>query len=73
MLSMEGITRETFGVFMEPMWDCLMSVPQGIDPTQAQSHEAAKNLPHGVSPISSRWFVDQDFGAFTKKSLEIYY
>ena len=70
---MEGITRETFGVFMEPMWDCPMSVPPGIDPTQAQSNDAAKNLPPGVSPISSRWTLGQDFGAFTKKSLEIYY
>jgi hypothetical protein len=70
---MEGITRETFGVFMEPMWDCPMSVPSSIDPTQAQSNDAAKNLPPGVSPISSRWTLDQDFGAFTKRSLEVYY
>jgi hypothetical protein len=70
---MRGVTRETFVVFMEPMWDCPMAVPQGTDPMCAQTQEAARNLPAGVSSISSRWKADQDFGEFTRKSLEIYY
>lgn len=70
---MKGVTRETFGVFMEPMFDYPMNVPKGIDPKSAQSSTAAQNLPPGVSSISSRWTSNQNFGDFTKKCLEAYH
>lgn len=50
-----GISRETFAVFMEPMWDEPMVVPPGTDPTRTQTQSAAKNLPPGVPPLAARW------------------
>jgi isopenicillin N synthase-like dioxygenase len=51
----KGISRETFAVFMEPMWDEPMVGPPGADPACTQSQSAAKNLPPGVPPLSARW------------------
>lgn len=70
---MRGVTRETFAVFMEPMWYCQMSAPRGCNPLDAQTQEASRNLPKGVPSISSRWTPSQDFGEFTMKSLGAYY
>lgn len=70
---MKGISRETFGVFMEPNWDYPMAVPQGTDPHSAQCATAVENLPPGVPSLLSRWTLDQLFGDFTKKCLEAYH
>ena len=71
--SMKGITRETFAVFMEPMFDYPMLAPEGVDPRSAQSSSAAQNLPPGVPSISSRWSPNENFGEFTKRCLESYH
>lgn len=68
-----NISRETFAVFMEPMWDCPMHCPEGVDPNAAQSQSAAANLPRGVPPLASRWKPDMDFGQFTDATLKSYY
>ena len=52
-----GVSRETFAVFMEPMWSEPMTVPPGTDPAGTQSQSAAKNLPPGVPPLSARYVV----------------
>ena len=52
---MTGVSRETFAVFMEPMWMEPMAVPAGVSPAQAQSQSAAANLPPGVPVLSTRW------------------
>lgn len=69
-----NVSRETFAVFMEPMWMDLMSCPDGVDPASAQSQSAAANLPRGVPPLSSRWLSPtQTFGEFSDETLKSYY
>jgi hypothetical protein len=71
--NVSGVSRETFAVFMEPNWDEPMICPSSLDPSNAQSQSAAKNLPHGVPPLASRWNPQQDFGKFTAATLQSYY
>lgn len=68
-----GVTRETFAVFMEPNWDGDMKVPVGRTADQAQSQLAQKNLPPGVPPLSKRWKDGMDFGQFSDETLKCYY
>lgn len=68
-----NISRETFAVFMEPMWMEPMNTPDGISPDAAQSQSAAENLPKGVPPLASRWESNQTFGDFTSRTLDSYY
>lgn len=68
-----GISRETFAVFMEPMWDEPMRVPDGVSPEEAQTQSAAAALPKGVPPLSRRWDQKMSFGQFTKSTLKEYY
>lgn len=76
---MEGVSRETFAVFMEPNFDGPMQIPAGVDPHQAQSQSAAANLPPGVPPLSTRWEHREDgrppqtFGEFSDKTHASYY
>jgi hypothetical protein len=77
---MVGVSRESFAVFMEPMWMDPMAVPAGVDPAQAQSASAASNLPPGVPRLSSRWehradpaAAAQTFGEFSEKTHQSYY
>jgi len=55
---------------MEPM-----SIPDGVDPSSAQSQSAAANL--GVPALSSRWHYnkdrDQTFGEFSELTHKAYY
>lgn len=73
------MSRETFAVFMEPMWTEPMACPPGIPPADAQSQSAAANLPRGVPPLSSRWrdhgpdAPAQTFGEFSDETLKAYY
>ena len=75
-----GISRETFAVFMEPMWMEPMCIPEGMDPKQAQSQSAAANLPPGVPPLSKRWIYEVEpskpaptFGEFAELTMQTYY
>jgi isopenicillin N synthase-like dioxygenase len=77
------ISRETFAVFMEPMWMEPMVAPHGVDPTQTQSQSAASNLPPGVPPLAKRWIpvaahelpdkCAQTFGEFSEETHKSYY
>jgi len=71
--NLPGVSRETFAVFMEPMWDEPMTTPDDVSKSAAQSQEAAKNLPRGVPPLSTRWEPSQNFGLFTETTLNAYY
>lgn len=62
---------------MEPMWMEPMVVPEGLDPSQAQTQSAAANLPPGVPPLASRWKSSSDkpqtFGEFTEETHKSFY
>jgi hypothetical protein len=68
----EGVSRETFACFLEPMWDESMAVPEGMDPKEATIGSSTKFLPKGIPELSSRWDNKMDFNEFTIKSLEAY-
>lgn len=76
-----NVSRETFAVFMEPMWDAPMDAPSSVNPTEAQSQLAAKGLPAGVPPLSKRWLWKEEngerkwptFGEFSEETLKFYY
>eukprot|EP00164_Ancoracysta_twista_P004273 GFYU01005757.1.p1 GENE.GFYU01005757.1~~GFYU01005757.1.p1 ORF type:complete len:374 (+),score=149.88 GFYU01005757.1:63-1184(+) len=69
----DGVSRESFAVFMEPEWDEAMTVPEGVDPTEAQKAGSAQYLPEGVPVLEARWQPTMDFGGFTKETLKCYY
>jgi len=68
-----GISRETFAVFMEPMWDEKMSVPEGSNIENILKSTSSTYLPHGVPTLGSRWNPEMDFGQFTDATLKSYY
>ena len=69
-----SVTRETFAVFMEPNWDEMMTMPDGMNIEHAQGKEAEKHLPKGVPLLRSRWQGnEQDFGLFTEATIKSYY
>lgn len=67
------VNRETYAVFMEPMWDEPMKVPDTLNIENAQSNLAAENLPKGVPSLVSRWNNQMNFGDFTTETLKKYY
>lgn len=68
-----NVSRDTYAVFMEPMWMEGMQVPENVPPTNAQSTVAADNLPKGVPALAKRWNNSMDFGEFTTQTLKMYY
>ncbi len=76
-----GVSRETFAVFMEPMWNEPMVCPSSIEPSSAQSQSSAANLPKGVPPLAARWKASngsdgqapQTFGEFSEATHKFYY
>lgn len=72
-----NVSRESFAVFMEPMWMEPMSCPVGRDPSEAQTQSAAANLPAGVPPLATRWESSsnptQTFGQFSENTHKSYY
>lgn len=55
----EGISRNTFAVFMQPQWDVSMDPPPGYE------EEARKNVP--------AWDVGLNFGQFSERTFRMYY
>eukprot|EP00299_Pterocystis_sp_00344_P009784 c4228_g1_i1.p1 GENE.c4228_g1_i1~~c4228_g1_i1.p1 ORF type:complete len:359 (-),score=86.90 c4228_g1_i1:18-1094(-) len=68
-----AVSRESFAVFMEPNWDEQMNVPTDVDPANAMMGSRLDLIPHGVPLLEKRWSNDQDFNAFTDKTLRSYY
>lgn len=70
----EGVSRGTLAVFMEPMWNEYMNVPEGSNPEQILAGARGELLPKGVPKLVDRWTGnDQTFGGFTDKTLASYY
>jgi len=71
----EGITRTTFAIFMEPNWYEPMQSP--IDLVDAHlsitQGSSSQHLPPGVPTLSSRWSPDMNFGQFHESTLKAYY
>jgi hypothetical protein len=68
-----GVSRETFAVFMEPMWDESMAIPAGTKEEDVTRGSGSNNLPPSVPPLASRWKQNMDFGQFTSETLKSYY
>lgn len=70
-------SRETFAVFMQPAFDELMDIPEGVDPAACQSTKAAESLPAGVHALSEKWgsdacpFTTCNFGTFTNETIRL--
>eukprot|EP01097_Dermamoeba_algensis_P000080 TRINITY_DN1022_c0_g1_i1.p1 TRINITY_DN1022_c0_g1~~TRINITY_DN1022_c0_g1_i1.p1 ORF type:complete len:137 (-),score=27.55 TRINITY_DN1022_c0_g1_i1:56-466(-) len=67
----KGISRETFAVFMEPMWMEPMDCPPGVQADNVSLTSSV--LPPGVPPLASRWKIGMSFAEFTDKTLSSYY
>jgi len=70
--STPGVSRETFAMFMEPEWPEPMDPPKGVDYKKTLEGADVASLPKGVPALGRRWRAGQDFGVFTKVTLESY-
>jgi isopenicillin N synthase-like dioxygenase len=68
-----GVSRDTFAVFMEPMWDEKMNIPEGTNIENVQKGSSSKYLPPGVPLLANRWNPNMNFGEFTEITLKSYY
>jgi len=68
-----GVTRESFAVFMGPDWNEPMNVPEGVSPEQAQMGSKVEYLPPGIPLLEKRWKPTMDFAEFTRQTLSSYY
>jgi hypothetical protein len=66
------VSRETFAMFMEPEWPEPMDPPAGIDYKSTIQAANVAEVPKGVPLLARRWRAGQDFGVFTKVTLEQY-
>jgi len=80
----QGISRETFAVFMEPEMHEPMTMPvgrtvedvcgkQGLMGSEGEEGERGKGVRVGVPSLESRWDPSMDFAAFTALTLKSYY
>ena len=69
----DGVSRQTFAVFMEPEHDGDMDVPEGRTEEDVQSGEAIKMLPEGCRPLGGRWRGGMDFGEFSEATFSSFY
>jgi len=68
-----GISRETFAVFMEPMFGEKMDIPKGSSTENVIKGSSTQFLPPGVPLLGTRWNENMDFGSFTDMTLKSYY
>jgi len=66
-------SRDTYVVFMEPMWDFDMSLPKEITNQKELTDRWEQYLPGGVPVLSSRWNPTMDFGVFAESCVKAYY
>lgn len=69
----EGISRQTFAVFMEPEWDEAMDAPADTPTEKVVKSTSAEYLPPGVPQLATRWKPSMTFGEFTDATLKSYY
>jgi len=68
-----GVSRETYAVFMEPLWDEQMDVPAGTSPEDVRRGTTKLLIPKGVPTLDKRWEPNISFGEFSARSLAEYY
>lgn len=68
-----NISRETLAVFMQPMPDFPMSLPEGRTREDAQRGSSKEFLPPTMPDLALRWDPDNDFGTFTNRTLNFYH
>jgi isopenicillin N synthase-like dioxygenase len=68
-----GISRNTFAVFMQPLWNTSMHLPKDRTRADAGRGSTSEFLPPGVPPLSVRWSPEVDFGTFTNQTLIHYH
>jgi len=69
----EGVSRETFAVFMEPMMFEKMDVPTDIPINNVTEGTNAKSLPPKVPALSTRWAPKMNFAEFSEATLKAYH
>ena len=67
--STEGISRNTMAVFLEPNFEDIMSVPEGVDPVNVHKSDPTKQL----SLIKNRWKNGQSFEEFEMETYKSFY
>jgi isopenicillin N synthase-like dioxygenase len=67
----QGVTRESFALFMEPEFDGRMDLPQGKSVEDVQ--DASLILPNSVRTLASRWKQGMTFGEFSKATFQAFY
>lgn len=66
-----GVTRESFALFLEPEFDDLLQVPPGKTIDDCQD-PAATPLPSSVIPLKNRWKPGQSFGDFHRSTVSAF-
>jgi hypothetical protein len=70
----EGVSRGTLAVFMEPEWDAPMEAPEGAKPDTILRGARGELLPRGVPPLVARWQgKEQNFGDFSTLTYSMYH
>jgi isopenicillin N synthase-like dioxygenase len=67
--STNGISRNTFALFMEPNPYDQLKVPEGMDPKGVYKHDPTRQVPE----MTQRWKEGFNFGKFELKTFEMYY
>jgi len=68
-----GVGRAQLAVFMEPEWDGELRAPASVTHDDVMRDAKGRVLPTGVPSLEGRWVAGDDFGEFTRKTLENYY
>ena len=67
------LSRQTFAVFMEPSPVDSMRLPDGVGREQLLQARSMLNMPPAVPRMHARFQPDDNFGEFSRKTLEGYY
>ena len=68
-----GVGRAQLAVFMEPEWNTPLRLPGGRTVAELEAAAAGRDLPSGVPALQGRWHMGDDFGAFTRRTLDAYH
>jgi len=69
----QGVSRESFAIFMEPEFYGEMQIPMGKSIEDTQKKEWQKNLPPTVKTLRSRWKEGMNFGEFSNATFAVFY
>ena len=66
----DGITRESFALFLEPEFDDILQIPPGRSLDDCQDAKAP--LPSSVVPLKRRWNPGMSFGDFHRATVSAF-